>query len=48
MKNKAMTIRLPEELKDQFDETCERKFVNASALIRSWIKNYVEENKEEN
>lgn len=46
MKTKAMTIRMPEELKNEFDEACGKNFVNASALIRSWIEKYVEENKE--
>lgn len=44
---KVIRARVPGELKDQFDGTCERNGVVASKVIRNLVKKYVEENKEE-
>ena len=45
MKTSYIQVRLPEKLKEYFDMICEEKHINRSALIRSWIEDFVEEEK---
>ena len=47
MKIKGLTIRLDENLLNEFNQLVEKNSVNKSALIRSWIENYINKNKEE-
>ncbi|WP_373894479.1 hypothetical protein [Virgibacillus sp. CBA3643] len=42
-----MQIRIPKQLKDDFRKIAENNAHNTSALVRKWIENYIEENKEE-
>ncbi|WP_339179184.1 ribbon-helix-helix domain-containing protein [Oceanobacillus sp. FSL W7-1293] len=44
MKQKGLTIRLDEELLNEFDKVIKENSVNKSALIRNWIEKYIREN----
>ncbi len=45
-KTKNVIVRIDEDLKTKFDDICKENHVNASALIRSWIEEYVRINSE--
>lgn len=45
--DKVIRVRVTEEMKKQFDKTCEAKAINASQWLRNVIQNFIEENKEE-
>lgn len=46
MKNDSrFIIRLPKALLDEFNQILEEQAVNRSALIRKWIREYVDKNK---
>ena len=47
MKQKGLTIRLDEELLNEFDKVVKKNSVNKSALIRTWIEKYIKENQKE-
>ncbi|QFF98908.1 hypothetical protein PB01_08725 [Psychrobacillus glaciei] len=47
MKSENIMIRVPTFLKQDFMQNIDAKHINASALIRSWIEEYIKENKEE-
>ncbi len=47
MKSENIMVRVPSDLKQDFMQIMDTKHVNASALIRSWIEEYIKENKEE-
>lgn len=47
LKSENIMIRVPSDLKKDFMQITDAKHVNASALIRSWIEEYIKENKEE-
>ncbi|MFJ7935988.1 hypothetical protein [Sporosarcina sp. NPDC096371] len=47
MKTENIMVRVPSDLKKDFMDIMDTKHVNASALIRSWIEEYIKENKEE-
>mgnify|MGYP001228258508 CR=1 FL=1 len=44
-KNVNLNIRINEDMRDEFNRIAESNAQNPSALIRLWIKNYIEENK---
>ncbi|WP_420891008.1 ribbon-helix-helix domain-containing protein [Megasphaera massiliensis] len=46
-KTKAIQFRIDETLLKRFNEVTERYSVNKSALIRSWIEQYLEKHKDE-
>ncbi len=41
-KDDSITFRVPSELKKQFEEVTDKKHINRSALLRSWVEEYVE------
>jgi len=43
MKDKNLNIRVPEDLRDEFQRVTQAQSVNPSELIRRWIENYIEE-----
>ena len=43
--DKVIRVRVTEEMKKQFDKTCEAKAINASQLLRNWSENFIQENK---
>ena len=45
MKKVNLNIRIEEDLKEQFKRIAENNAQTPSALMRKWIKNYIEENK---
>ena len=47
MKQRGLTIRLDEELLNEFDKVVKENSVNKSALIRNWIEKYIKENQKE-
>ncbi|GEM_PF-1800298 len=46
-KTKAIQFRIDETLLKRFNEVTERYSVNKSALIRSWIEQYLEKHKDD-
>lgn len=42
-----MQIRMPKEMKDEFQRIANENAQNPSQLVRNWIKDYIEENKKE-
>jgi len=48
MKDKKLTIKISEDLREKFNIINERKSISGSALIRKWVEEYVkmEDNKE--
>lgn len=48
MKNDtSFVVRLPQEQLEWFNETLERKSLNRAELLRNWIGQFIEDNKEE-
>lgn len=47
-KDKGITIRINEELLNEFNAITDEKSINKSNLIRAWIKDFVNENKGKN
>ena len=45
--NAYMQIRMPKEMKDEFQRIAKENAQNPSQLIRNWIEKYIEENKED-
>lgn len=45
MKTVNLNIRIDENTRDEFRRIAEENAQTPSALIRLWIKNYIEENK---
>ena len=45
--NTYMQIRMPKEMKDEFQRIANENAQNPSQLVRNWIKDYIEENKKE-
>lgn len=43
--NTYMQIRMPKEMKDEFQRIAKEKAQNPSQLVRNWITKYIEENK---
>ena len=39
-----VVLKLPQRMKDQFDAINKSRAINASALIRQWIEQYIREN----
>lgn len=37
----ALTVRISTEQKEEFFRLCEERGMNASALIRMWVRNYI-------
>lgn len=37
----ALTVRISTEQKEEFFRLCEEQGMNASALIRMWVRNYI-------
>lgn len=44
-KDKSFIVRIDEELLNEFNEILKNKSINRSELLRSWIKGYVEKEK---
>ena len=42
LKDDYLQVKLPKELKQAFFEKAEQNAQNPSALVRQWVKNYVE------
>lgn len=42
-----MQIRMPKEMKDEFQRIAKENAQNPSQLVRNWITKYIEENKKE-
>ncbi len=42
MKDKNLNIRVPEDLRDEFQRVTQAQSVNPSELIRRWIAGYIE------
>lgn len=40
-----IAVRVSEDLKKEFEELCEKKSINGSALVRTFITNWIEEDK---
>lgn len=47
-KDGYIQLRLPHELKDQFQATCRRKAINSSELLRQFIAQWVMEQNKDN
>lgn len=47
MKTKWLQVRVSEDLKNEFNEICSKKHINASDMVRGWIEDFVKNNKEE-
>lgn len=45
-KQKSFIVRINEEDLEKFNEILKKNNINRSALIRSWIREYIKENKE--
>lgn len=45
--NTYMQIRMPKEMKDEFQRIAKENAQNPSQLVRNWITKYIEENKKE-
>lgn len=45
-KQERLNIRIERDLKEEFNTICQEQSLNASALIRQWISEFVEENQE--
>ena len=45
--NAFLQIRMPKEMKDEFQRIAKGNAQNPSQLIRLWIAKYIEENKNE-
>ncbi|MDI9412763.1 MAG: hypothetical protein QM401_04200 [Bacillota bacterium] len=43
VKLERLHIRIEPELKERFNAICDEKAINASALIRKWVEDFVEE-----
>lgn len=43
----ALTVRIPTQQKEEFFRLCEDRGMNASALIRMWVRNYIRDMHEE-
>lgn len=43
VKLERLHIRIEPELKERFNSICDEKAINASALIRKWVEDFVEE-----
>lgn len=48
IKEKALTVRINEKLLTDFNEITKDKNLNKSALIRGWIEDFVEKNRQQN
>lgn len=46
--NKVIRVRVSDKMKREFDETVNKNSHNASQLLRNWIQDYIDENKEDN
>lgn len=44
-KEERLNIRIEQNLKEEFSAICKARSLNASALIRQWINEFVEENR---
>jgi len=44
-KRTVIHLRIPEELKKEFDQICDKKHINKSALIRSWVEDFIKTEK---
>ena len=40
-----IAIRVPQELKDEFQEICKKKYINGSELLRHMIIDWIEKNR---
>jgi len=46
--DKVIRVRVTDQMKRDFDETVNKNSHNASQLLRNWIQDYIDENKEDN
>ena len=46
MKDSVLRLRIDKKLKDKFMEKCKTLNINPSELLRTLVKNFVDENKE--
>lgn len=46
MKNSVLRLRIDKELKDKFMKKCKTLNINPSELLRTLVKNFVNESKE--